>query len=73
MTAKPVDGSSPVVLVDVGVGVVDAGVVDAGVVVVGVVAGVVVVGYVIVPSLVKEVVSASTTTVPCMNGWIEQM
>ena len=44
-------------------GVVDAGVVDAGVVVVGVVAGVVVV----------DVVLASTTTVPCMNGWIMQM
>ncbi len=63
MAAKPVSGSWPAVLVEVGAGVVGVGVVDAGVLVVGVVAGVVVV----------DVVLASTTTVPCMNGWIEQM
>ena len=68
VTAKPVIGRVfaldcaavvPELVVDAGV--VDAGVVGVGVVEVGVVAGAV------------DVVFASTTTVPCMNGWIEQM
>jgi len=65
VTANPVIGKVfPVdcaaVVFELGL-VVVAGVVVAGVVEVGVVAGVV------------DVVFASTTTVPCMNGWIEQM
>ena len=57
-------GSSPALaLVD------DDGVVDAGVVVVGVL----VVGVEVVFGAVVDVVLASTTTVPCMNGWIWQM
>ena len=71
VAVNPVIGSCPAVLVDddavVDVGVVDVGVVDVGVVVVGVVVvGVVVVGVV-------DVAFARTTTVPCMNGWIEQI
>ncbi len=70
VSAKPVIGRvCPVAWLGVVLGVdVVAGVVEVAAGVVDVVVGVVdvVVGVV-------DVVLASTTTVPCMNGWIEQM